>query len=131
MRLGLPDRLKQSRIPAVDLLVYGTLALIVVLFLAIRLIPLKWGIYLNDFDPYINYKAALYIVQHGLSAWYTWFDPTRWYPWGTFPAQDLGAGVPFTGAIVYFLLDFMGFHVPLLDVAVFLPVVFAGLFYCQ
>ncbi|HRR54957.1 MAG TPA: hypothetical protein P5290_06400, partial [Candidatus Methanomethylicus sp.] len=73
---------KAFSITRIDLLVYAALAAIVVFAVAIRLLPLQWGVYLDEFDPYIQYKGAQYVVENGFNAWYTWFDPTRWAPWG-------------------------------------------------
>jgi dolichyl-diphosphooligosaccharide--protein glycosyltransferase len=125
MNLKVPDSLKRLKIANMNLLVYATLFSIVLLVVAIRLLPLQWGIHLEEFDPYIQYKGASYVVENGFNAWYTWFDPTRWAPWGTnVPSQAL-FGVPFTGAALYMFLNFIGLNVRLFDVAVFFPV-FAG-----
>jgi dolichyl-diphosphooligosaccharide--protein glycosyltransferase len=128
MRFGVQELSKRFKALPTSLLIYSTLAAIVVFFIGIRMLPLQWGVYLNDFDPYVYYKSALYIVQHGYAAYYQWFDPTRWAPWGTNPISSLGIGVPFTGAAVYLFLNFIGvYSVSVLDVAVFLPVVFGAI----
>ncbi len=108
-----------------DLLIYISLIALLAFGVAVRLLPLKWGIYLDEFDPYIQYKGAQYIVENGFSAWYTWFDPTRWAPWGTDQSTAGLPGVPFVGAAVYLLLNFLGINAPLFEVVVFFPV-FAG-----
>ncbi|MCQ5376617.1 MAG: hypothetical protein NO516_01040 [Candidatus Methanomethylicia archaeon] len=108
-----------------DIAVYGALAAITILAVAIRLLPMKWGIYLDEFDPYIQYKGAMYVVENGFNAWYSWFDPTRWAPWGAYQYQEGLLGVPFTGAAIYLFLQAIGIGVSLYNVAVFFPV-FAG-----
>jgi len=125
MNLKVPDRLKNLKIVHTNLLIYTVLFFIVLLAVALRLLPLQWGTYLDEFDPYIQYKGAEYVVQNGFNAWYTWFDPTRWAPWGTNQGSQALLGVPFTGAALYMFLNFIGFNVQLFDVAVFFPV-FAG-----
>ncbi|MBM5805327.1 MAG: hypothetical protein FJZ49_04605 [Candidatus Verstraetearchaeota archaeon] len=125
MNLKVPDSLKGLRIANMNLLVYATLFTIVLLAVAIRLLPMQWGIYLDEFDPYFQYKSAKYIVENGFNAWYTWFDPTRWAPWGSSVPYEAQMGVPFTGAAIYLFLSFIGLNVQLFDVAVFYPV-FAG-----
>lgn len=117
--------MRGSKLGIDDLLVYISLIALIAFGVAIRLLPIKWGIYLDEFDPYIQYKGAQYIVENGFSAWYTWFDPTRWAPWGTDQSTAGLPGVPFAGAAVYLLLNFLGISVPLFDVVVFFPV-FAG-----
>lgn len=125
MNLKVPDRLKNLKIVHTNLLIYTVLAFIVLLAVALRLLPLQWGVNLDEFDPYIQYKGAEYVVQNGFSAWYTWFDPSRWAPWGTNQASQALLGVPFTGAAIYMFLNSIGLSVQLFDVAVFFPV-FAG-----
>jgi dolichyl-diphosphooligosaccharide--protein glycosyltransferase len=116
---------KAFSITRIDLLVYAALAAIVVFAVAIRLLPLQWGVYLDEFDPYIQYKGAQYIVENGFNAWYTWFDPTRWAPWGASQFEQGLLGTPFTGAATYMFLTSLGMNVSLLDVCAFFPV-FAG-----
>jgi len=125
MQLKILDSLKRLKIANMNLLVYATLFSIVLLAAAIRLLPLQWGIHLEEFDPYIQYKGASYVVENGFNAWYTWFDPTRWVPWGTDQPTQALLGVPFTGAALYMFLNFIGFTVQLFDLVVFFPV-FAG-----
>jgi len=123
--LKIPEPLKGLKIARMNLLVYATLLSIVLLAVAIRLLPMQWGVYLDEFDPYFQYKSAKYIVENGFNAWYTWFDPTRWAPWGSNVPYQAQMGVPFTGAAIYMFLNFIGLNVQLFDVAVFFPV-FAG-----
>ena len=127
MNIKAPESLKNIRISKIDILVFASLAALVVLAVTIRLLPLKWGLHLDEFDPYIQYKGAKYIVENGFNAWYTWFDPTRWAPWGSYQGTEGLPGVPFTGAAIYMFLNFLGFSVPLFDVCVYYPVVAGGI----
>ncbi len=102
---------------------YAILAGILVLAAFVRLLPAKWGLYLNEYDPYIQYKAAKYAVEHGFSEWFNWYDNTRWYPWGVAAGKTLYPGVPFSVASSYLILKWLGIDVTLFDVAVFFPVV--------
>ena len=125
MQFSLQERLKHIKVTRIDLLVYSVLAAIVAMAVVVRLLPIQWGIYLDEFDPYIQFKEMEYIIQNGFSAWFTWFDPTRWAPWGVNVPAQMPLGVPFTGAAVYMFLQFIGVNVPMLDVAAFWPV-FSG-----
>lgn len=116
---------KASSLKRIDVLVYATLAAILVFAIAIRLLPLQWGVYLDEFDPYIQYKGAQYVVENGFNAWYTWTDPTRWAPWGANQYEQGLLGTPFTGAAAYLFLTSLGLNVTLYDVCAFFPV-FAG-----
>ncbi|MEM3674845.1 MAG: hypothetical protein QXG08_05170, partial [Candidatus Methanomethyliaceae archaeon] len=77
MRINLPSR---TGITKTDILVYSTLLSIIALSVAIRLLPIQWGVYLDEFDPYIQNKGAKYVVENGFTACFSWFDPTRWAP---------------------------------------------------
>jgi dolichyl-diphosphooligosaccharide--protein glycosyltransferase len=125
MQFSLRERLSYIKITRVDILVYSVLAAIVLMAAALRLLPIQWGVYLDEFDPYIQFKGMEYTVQNGFAAWFTWFDPTRWAPWGVNVPSQMPLGVPFTGAAAYMFLQFIGINVSTLDVAAFWPV-FSG-----
>lgn len=125
MQFSLRERLSAIKITRVDIFVYSVLAAIVIMAVTLRLLPLQWGVYLDEFDPYVQFKEMEYIVQNGFASWFTWFDPTRWAPWGVNVPTQMPPGVPFTGAAVYMFLHFLGMNVSTLDVAAFWPV-FSG-----
>ena len=54
-------------IPLRHLLVIAVLALAFTSAVIMRSYPAKYGFYLNEFDPYFDYRATKYIVDHGLS----------------------------------------------------------------
>jgi len=124
MRISLPSR---TSITKTDVLIYATLVSIIALSVAIRLLPIQWGVYLDEFDPYIQYKGAKYVVENGFTAWFSWFDPTRWAPWGTDVPSQAQMGVPFTGAAFYLLLKSLGFNITLYEALAFFPVVSGGI----
>lgn len=102
---------------------YALLIGIIVLAIIIRLLPMRWGIYLDEFDPYIHYKGAMYILENGFSAWFSWFDPTRWAPWGTDVPSSAQLGPPFTGALFYLFLKQIGINVTLQEALAIFPVI--------
>jgi len=79
------------------------LTLTIIIAFTIRMLPSKWGITLTAFDPFFQYRATKYIIEHGFKAWYSWHDTMRWYPTGRTYTHHL-SGVPFTGAFLYLLL---------------------------
>jgi dolichyl-diphosphooligosaccharide--protein glycosyltransferase len=135
MRFKLPDLPDFPELPGSErfkskkftILVYACLASILALAIVIRLLPLQWGVHLDEFDPYIQYKGASYIVNNGFMAYFNWFDPTRWAPWGANVGSELPFGTPATGAAAYLLLNFIGINIPLLDTVCFWPVFSAAL----
>ncbi|MGQ9759528.1 MAG: STT3 domain-containing protein [Candidatus Methanomethylicaceae archaeon] len=127
MQVSLPSSLSRIKVTKLDLLISSSLIAIITLAVAIRLLPIQWGVYLDEFDPYIQYKGAKYIVENGFSSWFSWFDPTRWAPWGTDVPSGAQLGVPFTGAAFYLLLNYLGINITLYDALVFFPVFSAAI----
>lgn len=101
---------------------FGIITGIIALTVAVRLLPMKWGIYLDEYDPYLHFKNAKFIVENGFAAWSSWYDKSQWYPWGIFMPRYDYVGVAFSEALLYMLLTWAGFDITLLEVAVLLPV---------
>ena len=101
------------------------LGLIVVIAFAVRLMPIRWGYYINEFDPYLQWRMAQYTVDHGFLAWFRWHDTMSWYPYGAdMPTWNL-YGEAFVVAAIFMILRFIGANVALFDVVMWFPV-FAG-----
>lgn len=99
------------------------LGLIVVIALAVRFMPIRWGYYLNEFDPYLQWRMAQYVVDHGFLAWFRWHDTLSWYPYGAdMPTWNL-YGVAFVVAAITMFLRAAGSSATVFDVAMILPVV--------
>ena len=110
------------------------LALAALLAVAVRLMPMRYGFYLNEFDPYFHYYATSLMVQdieeHGLRGIYYFLhtvDHMAWYPWG----YDLGSlgvnGLYLFNAAIYLALRSIGLHVTLYQYAALAPVAMGGL----
>jgi dolichyl-diphosphooligosaccharide--protein glycosyltransferase len=99
-----------------SLLEISILVLILTLAFTVRLLPMRWGYYLSEFDPYFQFRITDHFVNYGVASYSTWTnDPLSWWPWGrdvphtSFPALGLTAatfytvlnalGVPMTPAI--------------------------------
>ncbi len=98
-----------------------------VVALAVRLLPLRFGFYLSEFDPYLQWRMSEYIVKNGFLAWFSWHDTMSWYPWGMTMAQGNLYGVAFTVAAVYEFLRAIGVNTTVFEVAVLFPGVWGGL----
>lgn len=48
----------------------------------IRAQPLKYGMEIDEFDPYFNFRASTYMHENGLEAYMNWHDELSWYPTG-------------------------------------------------
>jgi hypothetical protein len=70
------------RISHSSLLHISLLGLILVIAALIRLLPLRWGFQLSEFDPHLHYRLTKHMVENGFFAWTSWIDPMSWYPQG-------------------------------------------------
>ncbi|MEM2110824.1 MAG: STT3 domain-containing protein, partial [Candidatus Bathyarchaeia archaeon] len=105
----------------------------------LRLLPIRWGYYLTEFDPYHQYRQTKYIVDNGFFAWVNWHDYMSWYPWGSRISSVSYPGLPMTAAILYMILNALGIRInqspsldpllsdPVYNFAVIFPVFMATL----
>lgn len=120
----------------------GLLFLIIVIATGIRLMPLRWGLYLNEFDPYFHYYTAKYISDNGLTALLSWRDTTGWYPYGREMRYLANFGLTLTAVALYRIISFFGIPLilwgganpidplssdPLYNLCVIFPVIMAAL----
>lgn len=106
------------------LLVIAVLVMAFSMAMILRSYPIKYGFYLNEFDPYFDYRATRYIVENGLDAYWNWHDEMSWYPEGRDIAATSQSGLHVTAAIAYFIF---GAGSPLLDFTIMFPVVIGSL----
>ena len=105
------------------------LFLILLLAFSVRLLPIRWGIFLSEFDPYFQYHVTRYMVNNGVIAWLNWHDNMRWYPYGHDVAKHSYPGLPLTAFALYKVLQATlgSYVIPLYDFCVFFPVIFGTL----
>lgn len=103
------------------------LSLVFVVAIGVRLLPLRFGFYLSEFDPYLQWRMTEYIVKNGFLAWFSWHDALSWYPWGMNMAQGNLYGLAFTVAAVYMFLHAIGVQTTVFEVTVLFPVVAGAL----
>ena len=106
------------------LLVITVLALAFTTAFIMRSYPAKYGFYLNEFDPYFDYRATKYIVDHGLGEYLKWHDTMSWYPEGRNIPQTSQSGLHIVAAFLY---DAFGRGTSLLNFVIILPVVLGSL----
>ncbi|MFP3308464.1 MAG: STT3 domain-containing protein [Nitrososphaeria archaeon] len=110
------------------------LAVAAILSIAVRLMPMRYGFYLNEFDPYFHYYATSVMVEDleahgsaGIQEFLHTVDRMAWYPWG----YDLGAlrvnGLYLFNAALYLALRAVGLHITLYQYAALAPVAMGGL----
>ncbi len=84
-----------------SLIHFSLLAIILVIAATIRLLPLRWGYQLSEFDPHIHYRVTKFIVENGLNGYTTWVDPMSWYPAGYDISSAILPGLGTTAAVLY------------------------------
>ncbi|MCS6784138.1 MAG: hypothetical protein NZ581_02945 [Candidatus Caldarchaeum sp.] len=108
----------------------GLLLFILAIAFFLRVLPLRWGIALSEFDPWVQYKEAMFIIERGWAGFwefFNWHDNMSWYPWGRDMGRTAFPGIPFAMAFVYFLLASFGLKPDTLELASALPVVYGVL----
>jgi dolichyl-diphosphooligosaccharide--protein glycosyltransferase len=106
------------------LMVIGVLAIAFAIAFMLRSFPLQYGFYLNEFDPYFDYRATQFLVENGVDQYFTWHDTMSWYPEGREVAKTSQTGLHLSAAYLY---KAFGGGAPLYDFVVWLPVVLGSL----
>ncbi|MDH5374397.1 MAG: hypothetical protein OEW95_01125 [Candidatus Bathyarchaeota archaeon] len=119
------------RVSHSSLVVASLLSLILLLAFLIRILPMRWGTYLSEFDPYFQYRMAKNMVEDGFFSWASWHDstgwPMSWYPYGRNVPSTSYPGLPFTAASLYLVSNALGVPITLLELCVVFPAVMAVL----
>ena len=98
-------RVKVSHATILEL---SILTLILIVAFTVRLLPLRWGYYLSEFDTHWQYRMTKDIVQNGYLHWATWEDHMTWWPWGRDAGHSSFPGLPLTAATFYNVLNALG-----------------------
>lgn len=106
------------------LLIVAILAICFTTAFIMRAYPAKYGFYLNEFDPYFDYRATKYIVDNGLEAYLKWHDTMSWYPEGRNIPATSQSGLHIIAAFLY---QIFGSGTTLLDFTIVLPAVLGSL----
>jgi dolichyl-diphosphooligosaccharide--protein glycosyltransferase len=113
-----------------------TLVSVFVIAILMRVFPAKYGFYLNEFDPYYDYKAANFIVTSfdqswnagqggfpGLLHYFSWIDYSSWFPEGRAVAATSQDGLQFAGGLSYlFFRNVFGIQLSLYNYLILFPV---------
>jgi dolichyl-diphosphooligosaccharide--protein glycosyltransferase len=119
---GFLSNLRLSRATAIEISVLGIVLAVAII---IRVMLLRWGDYLNEYDPFFWYRISEYIAKNGYGAYFTWHDTLSWYPKGRDIALSSYPGNPFSAVFLYQLLNAIQIKVSLFSVAMYFPVFMA------
>jgi dolichyl-diphosphooligosaccharide---protein glycosyltransferase len=109
-------------VPRGTYLYYSILTLTLVLATLVRLLPLRWGAYISEFDPYFNFNDMRQITAGGWQSWFTYVNVNEWFPFGRSPVTTSYPGTSFTGVLIYQFFQSIGINISLYDAAVYSPV---------
>jgi dolichyl-diphosphooligosaccharide--protein glycosyltransferase len=82
---------------------------------------------IHEFDPWFNFRATKYLVQHGFYSFWDWFDDRTWHPLGRVTGGTLYPGLMVTSGVIYHLLRFLSMPVDIRNICVLLAPAFSGL----
>ena len=88
---------------------------------------INYGRVIHEFDPWFNYRATEYMVEHGWEKFQAWYDDKSWYPLGRHVGSTTYPGLQLTAWGIHSLLEAVGYPVPLNDVCVFIPAGFGAI----
>ncbi len=81
-----------------------------------------YGKVIHEFDPWFNFRATVYLRDHGLYEFFHWFDYKVWYPLGRPVGTTIYPGMQMTSVAIWKVLnDYVGFDMSLNDVCVYVP----------
>ncbi|KAI9748729.1 MAG: oligosaccharyl transferase stt3 subunit [Lichina confinis] len=82
---------------------------------------------IHEFDPWFNFRATKYLVQHGFYDFWDWFDDRTWHPLGRVTGGTLYPGLMVTSGVIYHLLRLLSLPVDIRNICVLLAPGFSGL----
>lgn len=112
-----------SQLSKAQVALFSAFVCILLVATSLRIMPLRWGFFLSEFDPYFQYRIADYVVKNGYAAWFRWHDNMSWFPYGRDVYTSAFPALGFTAAGVYTFLRIMGLNVTVMDVCIIFPVV--------
>ena len=80
----------------------------------------KYETVFQEFEPFFNYRATEYYVEHGWYAFQNWFDDQVWYPLGRLNGGSMYPGLIVMTARVHGILSFVT-AVELRTVCLYIP----------
>ena len=81
-----------------------------------------YGLVIHEFDPWFNFRATIYLRDHGLYEFFHWFDYKVWYPLGRPVGTTIYPGMQMTSVFIWKVLnDYVGYSISLNDVCCYVP----------
>ncbi|MGC9779295.1 MAG: hypothetical protein HZR80_08645 [Candidatus Heimdallarchaeota archaeon] len=124
---AIDSRISKPQVKREHILLYLSLTLIVLGAFLLRLLPVfSTDILLKGLDPWVQYRCAEYLNEHGLKAFLNWYDQSTWYPYGRNMGKSMYIVIPLIAVIFYKIAIFIGFNTTMLTVTYFVPAFFGA-----
>ena len=129
---GMVERIKlvgnlRVKVTHEQLLLASAISAILLIGVLVRILPMRWGYHISEFDPYAHYRSAQYVVDNGFISWLNWRDMQRWYPSGVLVSGKYYPGLAMTAAFTYEILNILAVPISLYEYCVIFPVIMATL----
>jgi len=112
-----------SEISRAQVALFSAFLCILTVAALLRIMPLRWGFFLSEFDPYFQYRITDYVVKNGYAAWFRWHDDMSWYPFGRDVYTSAFPALGFTAAGLFTFLRIMGLDFSVMEVCIVFPVI--------
>ncbi len=106
------------------LLIIGILAISFSISVMIRSQAADYGLQLNEFDPFFNFRATQFLVDNGISEYLEWHDDMSWHPKGRDISATSQVMLHITAATMY---KIFGGSLGLYEFTIIFPVIFGSL----
>ncbi|KAH3704660.1 hypothetical protein DPMN_079719, partial [Dreissena polymorpha] len=111
-----------------SLISFATLTLAWLVGFSARLFAvIRFESIIHEFDPWFNYRATHYMVNHGFYNFLNWFDERAWYPLGRIVGGTVYPGLMVTSGSIHWFLHLLNIPVHIRDICVFLAPIFSGM----
>jgi dolichyl-diphosphooligosaccharide--protein glycosyltransferase len=124
----------RPRVSHSTLLTSVVVSLVLAIAYIVRMLPIRWGMDLSEFDPFAFYRYANYLVQLGFASWFTnpnawvnWHIISSWYPLGIDPGRIYFPGLAMAGAFLYEIASLLGIGISLKNLLILLPPIFGAI----
>lgn len=121
----------QPKLTLSGVVLWVTLTIIGVLAFVVRIIPIRYGLTLSEFDPFWHYYVAQRVVDQGFLSVFGWIDTRSWIAlphvvdgitvYGRDVVSTTPLGLPYTVAALYLFLKALGAQMTLLEFSIFFP----------
>lgn len=81
---------------------------------------------IHEFDPWFNFRATKYLVNHSFYEFLNWFDDRTWYPLGRVTGGTLYPGLMTTSGAIWHILRKIGLPIDIRNICVLFAPAFSG-----